>query len=82
MGDQKYLVAKEGQALLINDRNKAHVIRALLDQGYSEDLWHILAQNNSSLATRLALSQIQLDQQEAIKRFEASLTSHADDEAY
>jgi len=82
LGDQKYVVAKEGRALLIDDRNKARLIRMLLDQGYSEDLWHTLTQDNPSLATRMALAQIQLDQQEAIKRFEASLTSHADDEAY
>jgi hypothetical protein len=54
----------------------------LLDQGHSEDLWRSLAQNNPNLVTRLALAQIQLDQQEAIKEFKTSLTSHANDEAY
>ncbi|MGH4010814.1 MAG: hypothetical protein ACRDTH_22090 [Pseudonocardiaceae bacterium] len=62
LGDQKYVVAKEGKALVIDDRNRARVIRTLLDQGYSEDLWRDLAQNNPNLATRLALAQIQLDQ--------------------
>jgi len=82
LGDQRYVVARESKALVIDDRSKARVIRTLLDQGHSEDLWRSLAQNNPNLATRLALAQIQLDRQEAIKEFKTSLTSHADGEAY
>lgn len=82
LGDQKYVVAKEEHAFVIDDQNKARAIRALLDGGYSEEFWRLLARNNPSLASRLALAQIQFDRQEAIKRFESSLSLYADDESF
>jgi hypothetical protein len=81
-GDQKYLVAKEGEALLIDDRNKARAIRGLLHAGYSEEFWSALTASSPDLASRLAASKIQLDRQNVIAAFEASLTTHAADEAY
>jgi hypothetical protein len=81
-GDQRYIVAREGEALLIDDQNKAKVIRGILAQGYSEELWQSLAQSNPDLATRLAVGQIQLERQRALREFKTSLTTHADEEGY
>ncbi len=81
-GDQKYLVAKEGEALLIDDRNKVRAIRGLLDAGYSEEFWSALTQTSPDLAARLAASKIQFDRQQAIVGFESSMLKHADREDY
>jgi hypothetical protein len=45
-GDQKYVVAKEDEVLIIDDRNKGVAIQALLDQGHSEEFWEALNQSN------------------------------------
>jgi hypothetical protein len=80
--DQRYIVAKEGEALLIDDQNKTKVIRGILTQGYSEEFWKALARNDPELATRLAVAQIQFERQRALKEFKESLLTHSDSEGY
>jgi hypothetical protein len=81
-GDHKYLIAEAGKSLVIDDNNKAQVIRALLDAGHTEDFWAALLQLSPDLAAGLAAAKIQLDREAAIKAFEAALPVHAKDESY
>ena len=81
-GTRRYVVAEAGKSLVIDDKDKIAVIQALLNQDYSEDFWHALVKRNPSLATRLAAARIQLNREDAIRAFEASLSGHADDEDY
>ena len=82
IGDQKYVVAKENQVVVINDRTKHHAIEQLLQRGYTKDFWQALIQDDPDLATQLAAAKMQFDREQAIEEFEGSLTQHADDEDY
>lgn len=79
-GHQTYVVAKENDVLIINDRNKAEAIQALMDQGHSEEFWRALGESNPDLASSLASAKIQLDRQRVIREFETALATHKDDE--
>lgn len=81
-GDQKYVVAKESEVLIVDSASKRKAIQEIIDQGYSEEFWQSLAQKNPDLATRLAVAQIQIDRQEVVREFEASMETYAGDESY
>lgn len=81
-GEQTYVVSTQDETIVINDRNKAQAIQALLDQGHSEAFWQVLTKSDPDLATRLAAAQLQFKRQQAIDEFAASLTRHADEEEY
>jgi hypothetical protein len=81
-GEQTYVVGTPDETIVVNDRNKMAAIRELMDQGYSEDFWSELVKGNPDLATRLADARMQHERRQAIAEFEASLTVHADNEAY
>jgi hypothetical protein len=81
-GDQSYLVAKQGQAIVIDDSNKATAIQALLDQGHTQDFWEALTNSDPDLATRLAMAKIEFDRREAIREYESALVTHAENEGY
>ncbi len=81
-GDQKYVVAKKDEILIIDDKSKRKAIQEIIDQGYSEEFWKDLSQKNPDLATRLAVAQIQIDRQDIVREFEVSMTSYSSDEAY
>lgn len=80
-GDQKFVVAKADEVLLVDDASKQKAIQEILDQGYSEEFWENLAEKNPDLATRLAVAQVQVDRQTVIKEFEAAMVSHPADES-
>lgn len=81
-GDQKFVVAKAGEVLIVDDASKQKAIKEILDQGYSEDFWESLTESNPDLATRLAVAQVQVDRQAVIKEFEAAMASHPDNESF
>ena len=81
-GDQKYVVAKESEVLIVDSASKRKAIQEIIDQGYSEEFWQSLAQKNPDLATRLAVAQIQIDRQEVVKLFAASMKTYAGNESY
>lgn len=81
-GDQKYVVGKEEEVLIVDDATKQKAIQEILDKGYSEDFWEQLSRKNPDLATRLAVAQVHVDRQATIQEFEDSLTTHADEESY
>lgn len=75
-GDQRYIVAKEHEALIVNGKTKARVIREPLDCGDSEEFWRALSARYSGLASRLASAKIQHDREQAFRQFNAALTRH------
>jgi hypothetical protein len=81
-GDQKFVVAKEGEVLIIDDKTKHKAMQEILDKGYSEEFWASLAQKNPDLATRLAMGQVQADKQRIIIEFEGSIITQASNESY
>jgi Domain of unknown function (DUF4263) len=81
-GEQTYVVGTQNETIVVNDRNKAQAIQALLDRGHSEEYWQALIKSDPDLATRLAMAQVQFKRQQAIAEFETSLTRYADKEGY
>lgn len=81
-GDQRYVVAKENQVLVIDDSTKHRAIDQLLRKGYSKDFWDALMRDEPDLAAKLAAAKMQYDREQAIKEFEGSLGSYASDENY
>ncbi len=81
-GKQEYVVGRADEVIKVDDKSKSEVIRQLLAQGYSEDVWNKLAENNPGLATRLAAAQIQVDREQVIRKFSEAIESHPDEEAF
>jgi hypothetical protein len=81
-GEQTYVVGTQDETIVVNDRNKAQAIQALLEQGHSETFCQALTKSDPDLANRLAAAQLQFKRQQAIAEFATSLTDHADCEEY
>jgi hypothetical protein len=81
-GDRTYVVAEQSRAIVLDDTNKAAVIRALLDQGLSEEFWAALSAEDPDLATRLAAGRVQFNREAVIGQFETGLVEHPDDESH
>jgi len=81
-GDHHYVVGERDEVVVVNDRNKARVIEALLEQNASEEFWTALTEADPDLATRLAAGRIQYDRECVIRDFETALTKNPDDEAF
>jgi hypothetical protein len=81
-GHQSYQVAREGEAILIDDTNKAQVIQRMLEQDLSEEFWDSLRESNPDLAAQLAAGAIQQNRLATIREFEDGLASHPDDESH
>jgi hypothetical protein len=81
-GRQSYVVAKSDEVIKIDDKSKGAVIRQLLEQGYSEDVWEKLAETDPGLATRLAAGQLQIDRAQVVADFRQALIDHPHDEGY
>ncbi len=58
-GEQTYVVGTQDETIVVNDRNKAQAIQALLEQGHSETFWQALTKSDPDLANRLAAAQLQ-----------------------
>lgn len=81
-GRQRYQVAREGEAVLITDQNKAEVIQNMLDQGLSEEFWGSLSNSNPDLAAQLIAGSIQRDREQAIDEFEQALQNQRTSESF
>lgn len=60
----------DANALVIDDRNKADIIRRLLDADYGEEVWEQLVRNDPDIATRLANAKLHDDRAAVLRRFE------------
>ncbi len=81
-GRQDYVVAKSDEVIRVDDKSKGAIIRQLLDQGYSEDVWEKLAETDPGLATRLAAGQLQIDREHVVADFRQAVIDHPHDEGY
>lgn len=71
-GEREYVIA-DAASVIITDANKAQIITELLDKNLGEDVWSQFAAANPDIATRLALSQIQLSRSQVLVQFEKML---------
>ena len=67
-GEREYVIA-DAASLIITDANKAQVITELLNKNLGADVWSQFAASNPDIATRLALSQIQLSRSKVLVQF-------------
>lgn len=74
-GTRNFAIA-DASALVINDQNKANIIRKLLDADLGEEVWRQLVQNNPDIATRLANSKLHEDRISVIRTFEHMLSNN------
>ena len=65
----------DANALVIDDRNKAVIIRRLIDANYGEDVWNQLAQNDPDIASRLATAKLHEERVSALNTFEAMIAN-------
>ncbi len=79
-GEHQFSINAAG-ALVVTDENKAAVIRGLLDQDLSEDVWAQIAETNPSLASRLASAQLHEDRKAILEKFETMLHDDSLDES-
>ena len=71
-GEREYVIA-DAASVIITDANEAQIITELLDKNLGEDVWSQFAAANPDIATRLALSQIQLSRSQVLVQFEKML---------
>lgn len=71
-GTHDYTIA-DASALVINDRNKATIIRKLLEADLGKEVWEQLVQNNPDIATRLASAKLHEDRIVTLRTFERML---------
>lgn len=71
-GEREYVIA-DTTSVIITDANKAQIIKELLDKNLGEDVWAQFAAAKPDIATRLALSQIQLNRTQVLAQFEKML---------
>lgn len=63
----------DASALVIDDRNKADIIRRLLEADCGEEVWEQLVENSPDIATRLANAKLHNDRVAVLRRFEEML---------
>lgn len=78
---ERHLVVNDADDLVVTDKNKARVIRQIIDHGNSEEFWQTLEESQSDLASRLAESKIHRDRVTVIQEFRSAL-SQQEDEGY
>lgn len=71
-GEHSFTIA-DADALVINDQNKAGIIRKLLEADFGEEVWEQLVQDSPDIATRLANSKLQEDRTSVLHDFEHKL---------
>lgn len=67
-GDRELVVA-DAREIIRTDQRRATVIRALLDQGHSDEVWATLIETDPDLATRLSYARLQEDRERVLARF-------------
>ena len=75
-GENEFAITNANE-LIINEKNKADVIRKLLDGNFGEEVWAKLAEKNPDIATRLANSQLQTDRAAVVSKFEEMLCDNS-----
>ncbi len=78
-GENQFSINQAG-ALVITDNNKAAVVRGLLDQNLTEEVWSDLSASNPDLATRLSWAKIHADRTAVLTEFEQAIADTSKDE--
>lgn len=78
-GENQFTINQAG-ALVITDENKAAVVRGLLDQDLTEEVWTDISKSNPDLATRLSWAKIHADRTAILAEFERSISDPSKDE--
>lgn len=71
-GENQFTINQAG-ALVITDENKAAVVRGLLDQDLTEEVWTDISKSNPDLATRLSWAKIHADRTAVLAEFEQAI---------
>lgn len=80
-GQHQFSINEAG-ALVITDANKAAVVRGLLDQDLTEEVWNDLSQSNPDLVTRLSWAKIHANRAAALAEFEQAINDTSKDEGW
>ncbi|MCA9346926.1 DUF4263 domain-containing protein [Candidatus Saccharibacteria bacterium] len=80
-GQHQFSINEAG-ALVITDSNKAAVVRGLLEQNLTEEVWNDLSQSNPDLVTRLSWAKIQANRATALAEFEQAISDTNKDETW
>lgn len=80
-GQHQFSINEAG-ALVITDANKAAIVRGLLEQNLTEEVWNDLSQSNPDLVTRLSWAKIQGNRATTLAEFEQSINDTTKGEAW
>lgn len=81
-GENKYVVRKEEEVLIISDRNVKEVVKQILSKGISNQFWKELKLINPKEATRLSLLRIQEERNLSLQEFRNSIDDGNKSENY
>lgn len=79
---ERELVVADAQEIIRTDQRRGAVIRALLDQGHSDEVWGALVETDPDLATRLSHAQLHQDREQALGEFRDLLGRDAAEAAW
>lgn len=74
-GKKEFSIA-DSSSLIIDDKNKADIIKKLLEADYGEEVWAELSKSNPDIATRLAKATLQTDRETILCNFKGMIDSH------
>lgn len=80
-GQHQFSINEAG-TLVITDTNKAAVVRGLLEQNLTEEVWNDLSQSNPDLVTRLSWAKIHANRAVAPAEFEQAINDVSKDETW
>ncbi len=75
-GTHRYTIS-DANALVITDRNKAQIIRKMLDADLGIEVWNQLIRDKPSLASRLATAQVNEDRKAVLQTYQSMLTDNS-----
>jgi len=78
-GEHHFSINQAG-ALVITDANRAAVVRGLLEQNLTEEVWNDLSQSNPDLVTRLSWAKIHANRATVLAEFEQAINDSLKDE--
>jgi hypothetical protein len=71
--DNKFSVV-DPEKVIITTKNKADVIKKIINEGYTEEFWEDLSESNPDLATKLSFARIHKTKKNIISKFEKRLS--------
>lgn len=72
-GENKYITGKESEYIKVTDKNKAEVIKELIEKGFSEDYLNKLSELEPSIIEKVTKAKIQERREDDLTNFDLSL---------